>query len=130
MTDGTRRVGSRIGAEGDGVCLLLSGPRSAIETHAAASTGRGWRVAIELDEGEAIAACDVIDAIGNRNAVCITRKVVDADVLGPPAPRAPRVLEHADQFPLLGVHANDGLPALGERLSQAVDLRELPISVG
>lgn len=89
----------------------------------------GGRVVRRADDDKPVAARHVINAVGNGDPIGIARKVVDTDVDGRLAPRTPLVLEQADKLSLLGVHADDRLPAPRERVLEPIDFRELPIAV-
>ena len=89
----------------------------------------GRRVMRRADDDKSVAAGHIIDSIRNGDALCIARKVVDPNVQRRLTPSTARVLEQSDQLPLLGVHADDRLPAPRERFLLPVDLQELPIPV-
>ena len=89
----------------------------------------GWRIMRCSDDDEAIATRHIVDAVGNRYAIGITRKVVHLNVDRRLAPLPTLILERSDQFALLGINADDRLPALRERVLEPIDICELPVSV-
>lgn len=50
------------------------------------------------------------------------------DRLRLPFPARPRVLEPSDELLLLGIHADDGIPAGGEFFPPTLDIGELPVA--
>jgi hypothetical protein len=55
---------------------------------------------------------------------------VFVDQAGRPLPTRAGILEVADQFPLLGVDANDGLATALEALPKVTEVEELIITIG
>ena len=92
--------------------------------------GEGWRIVRRSDDDEAIAARYIVDAVGNRHAIGVARKVVHVDVHRRLAPLATLILEQSYQLSLLRIDADNRLPSLGERVLQLVDVRELLVPIG
>jgi len=90
----------------------------------------GRRIVRRSDDDETVSARHIIDAVGNRYAVGIARKVVHVNVDRRLPPIATLTLEQSYQFPLLGIDADDWLPAFRERRLQSVDVRELLVPIG
>jgi len=75
---------------------------------------------------------DVVDAVGDCLAVSGTGEVVGVDRDGFPAavPLPPGLGEPADEFLLLGVHADHGLTSGQGGADGVVDVAELGVTVG
>jgi hypothetical protein len=86
---------------------------------------------VGADVDEAIVGGEVIDAVRNRLADRVTRKVVDVDqvgyTLGLPFPTP--VLEVADELLLLGIDGDHRDPLLDAVLGGGVDVLELRVAV-
>ena len=91
--------------------------------------GERGRVVGRADDDRPIAARHVVNAVRNRNAIGIAREVVNVDVDRRLAPRSSLVFERTDELPLLGIDADDRLPARRERFFQLLKLRELLLSI-
>src|SRR6266568_599448 len=93
--------------------------------------GKDRRVVVDADADEAVVGGEVIHAVRNRLADRVGREVVDVDQFGLALriPLAPRVLEVADQFLLLGVDGDDRHTALDAVLGLGVDVLELRVAI-
>ena len=90
---------------------------------------KGRRIVGRSHDDEAIATCHIVDAVGNRYTIGITRKVVHVDVDRCLAPLATLILEQTHQLSLLRIDADDRLSSLCERVFQLVDVRELLVPI-
>src|SRR5882757_9006740 len=90
----------------------------------------GRRVVRRSHDDEAIAARDIVDAVGNRDTIGIARKIIHVDVNRRLAPVATLILEQPYQFSLLRIDADNRLSSFGERVFQLVDVRELLVPIG
>ena len=82
------------------------------------------------DEDGAQVGGHVVDAVRNREAVRIRRKVVIRDALRRTIPRHAGILEVADQLLLLGVNAHNGQISAGKAGTLRGDVFELLVAVG
>ena len=82
------------------------------------------------DDHEAAVGGQVVDAVGNGDAVGLGAEVVVVDRLWGSFPSRAVVLEIAHQFPLLGVDADDRQAAFGEPQALRGDVLELFVAVG
>ena len=115
----------------------LSRLREAVRPHLAppaADAGRRefGRVVVDAHTDPALVAGQVVDAVGDRLALFLVRKIVHLDFfrLALRLPFLAGVLEFPDQFLLFGVHRDDGLPPPVEAAHRLVDVLELGIAVG
>jgi hypothetical protein len=85
----------------------------------------------QTDRHVALVVGDVIDAVGDRLGNLGVREVMalDLDRLPGRLPLAPGGLVIADQFLLLTVDTDHGLPGAQRRLDRLVDVLKLPIAV-
>ena len=82
------------------------------------------------DDHEAAVGGQVVDAVGNGDAVGLGAEVVVVDGKRGSFPSRAVVLEIAHQFPLLGVDADDRQAAFGEPQALRGDVLELFVAVG
>ena len=96
------------------------------------STAKAAGIAIDADADPAFIGGHVVDAIGDGFAQAFNQEVMDANGFGLPlGPQfAPGVLEIADQFFLLGVDGDGGLPVPTEAFDGSIDVLELCVAVG
>ena len=83
----------------------------------------------DADDDGASVGEQIIDAIGDGNAGGIRAEVVIVDQTRGKIPAGTGILEGADQFPLLGVDADDGMAATLESLSQIAEVEELIVPI-
>ena len=81
------------------------------------------------DEQVATVVLDVVDAVGQGDALGFGTEVMVVDEGGLLAPGGAGVLEVADQLPLLRVDADDGRAGSGEGLALGGDVGELGVAV-
>ena len=81
------------------------------------------------DDHEAAVGGQVIDAVGDGDAVGEGAEVVVVDGMRGSFPSGAVVLEIADQFPLLGVDADDRQAAFGEPQALRRDMLELFVAI-
>jgi len=80
------------------------------------------------DEGTAILG-EVVDAIGDGDADGVGAEVVVKDASGAAFPTAAGIAEIANQFALLGIHADDGQVTALEAVTQIGEIFELEIPI-
>ena len=78
---------------------------------------------------EAAVGAQVVDAVGDGDAVGLGAEVVVVDGVRSFRPAATGILEVADQFPLLGIDTDDWQVALGEPGALFGDMDELLVTV-
>ena len=76
-----------------------------------------------------IVVANVVDTHGDGLSQCPARIVMVEHFAGVLPPAAARVLEVADQFLLLGVHADYRQPLPQIQLTHTSDVAELPVSI-
>ena len=81
------------------------------------------------DNHEAAIGAQVVDAVGDGDAVGLGAEVVVVDGLWRSFPCGALVLEVADQFALFGIDADDGQAALGELGVLLGDVLKLLVAV-
>src|SRR5262249_45384628 len=72
---------------------------------------------------------DIVDAIRNGHAVGVTRVIVFQHVQRLAPPSAPRLLEVANQFALLGIHADDRIAGFKKFAALPRHVTHLPITL-
>jgi hypothetical protein len=79
---------------------------------------------------KAVVPCYIVNSVRGCKALCILSEIVCVDLDRIATPSRAFVGKVANQFFLLGIHANDGKTSGQERLTRRLDVGELPVSVG
>ena len=93
-------------------------------------SGKSRCVMRDADNHRAAIGAQIVDAIRDGDAGGIGAEIVIVNQTGGEIPACSGILEGADQFPLLGIDADDGMPATLESLSQIAEIEKLIVTIG
>ena len=92
--------------------------------------GKGGCVMRDAHHDRASIGEQIVDAVRDGDTGGIGAEIVIVDQARRQIPARAGILEVADQFALLGIHANDGKAAALESVSKIAEIEELIVAVG
>lgn len=90
---------------------------------------KGGGIVRDTHDDRAAVVDRIVNSIGDGNTCRVGAEVVIEDLPGTSFPGGTRIFEVADQFPFLGVDANDWKAAAAELLSEIGNVFELEVTV-